>query len=282
MAEPPALPFLTRIFGEIPFPEGSPSHAVWTLASRQAAEEAAALEADALRSYPDDLVRRRRWAVDLAIRKFDIQAKAIMAITVTDFAAVAKFEVVLSRLAEAHAGEFRDHPVPALDAEELADKVRLALAARSADWVREALRQARDFDTAANGLTSPEKGKGVESGPGLASWADVRITFVSEERVRIESSGGPATRNYAEMGFEDLRNGRPNRAWQTLMTIAKLNGTLPDRKNHRDWPKFEKRIQEIRQRLRRQFRLDEDPLPFTPGTGYVAAFSIKIGEAFET
>jgi hypothetical protein len=133
-SRPPAS-ILTRVLGEIPFPEGSPEHYVWTEASRRAAEESAALEAEFLRGHPEDLDSRRKWAVDFAVRRFDIQVKAILAITVTNFAAVARFETALARLSEAHAAQVREHPVPDLDPDEVAAGVRLALAARTADWV---------------------------------------------------------------------------------------------------------------------------------------------------
>jgi hypothetical protein len=46
-------------------------------------------------------------------------------------------------------------------------------------------------------------------------------------------------------------------------------------------PKVEKRVQEIRKALRRNFDLTEDPIPFVKGTGYQTRFKIGCAESYK-
>jgi len=47
-----------------------------------------------------------------------------------------------------------------------------------------------------------------------ATWDTIEIAFLREERVQIRNGSTTETRNYAEFGFQDGRNGMPNRAWE--------------------------------------------------------------------
>ncbi len=44
-------------------------------------------------------------------------------------------------------------------------------------------------------------------------WENITITFLSDERVEVEVLGRRENRNYAEMGFQDVRSGKPNQGW---------------------------------------------------------------------
>src|SRR5262249_2908238 len=79
----------------------------------------------------------------------------------------------------------------------------------------------------------------------LVSWQELEIRFTSDERIQIYIAHQPAeTYNYADMYFEDARNGKPNLAWETLRQLAKSNGVLdPFEDSQRS--KLEKRVEEI-------------------------------------
>ena len=106
------------------------------------------------------------------------------------------------------------------------------------------------------------------------TWQDIELRFLSEERVQIITRGNLTTHNYAELGFEDLRNGAPNSAWETLSFGSKEGEIGPDLDSRAGAHKVEKRIQEIRKILRGHFSIDQDPVPLRPGIGYKTAFRI--------
>ncbi len=116
----------------------------------------------------------------------------------------------------------------------------------------------------------------------VTDWGDIEIWFLSEERVQIHSGPSIETRNYSELGFEDRRNGKPNQAWVTLRVLAQENGIIRDAANTgSQWPKVEKRMQEIRKVLRKHFSITADPVPFVKGTGYRAKFTIRCSPSFQ-
>jgi hypothetical protein len=141
---------------------------------------------------------------------------------------------------------------------------------------------------------------------GISNWEDIEIVFTSEERVQINIKGRYLeTRNYAEMGFEDRRNGKPNKSWLILRVMAEHEGLLKvtkraslktklsqteDRESEEleqrksagyQQSKLEKRIQEIRSVLRVKFGISADPLPHAPTLGYQARFKIRCAPAYE-
>ena len=119
--------------------------------------------------------------------------------------------------------------------------------------------------------------------PAGASWKDVSITFTSEHRVHIAVFNTTGTRNYAEMGFEDRRGGggKPDSAWVCLNLLAKSGGRIerPVDFNRQEWPKIEKKVQVIRERLQTLFGISGDPLPFRKRSCYEAQFEIKLGNS---
>jgi len=117
----------------------------------------------------------------------------------------------------------------------------------------------------------------------VANWEEIEIDFTSEERVQIRIGKQLETCNYGELGFEDRRSGKPNRAWLLLRVLAAQGGTIREAvRTGEDWPKVEKRIQEIRKSLRNYFRLLDDPLPFVEGTGYRTRFAIRVARSYES
>jgi hypothetical protein len=114
-------------------------------------------------------------------------------------------------------------------------------------------------------------------------WEDIEIRFLSDHRIQVIAKDKIETFNYGDMGFEDARNRKPNRAWLLLRSLAELQGTISDgAQAEQDWPKVEKRIQEIRQIFRSRFGISDDPLPFIEGTGYKARFSIGCAPSYYT
>jgi len=114
-------------------------------------------------------------------------------------------------------------------------------------------------------------------------WEDIEISFLSDERIQLKAPGLTKTFNYAEFGFEDGRNKKPNGAWITLRALAENRGILKEPfKEHQKWAAIEKRVQEIRKALREQFGITEDPLPYVKGTGYRALFKIECSPSFHT
>jgi hypothetical protein len=119
--------------------------------------------------------------------------------------------------------------------------------------------------------------------PAPTKWEDVDITFLSEERVQIRIGKDFQTCNYAELGFKDSRSGKPNRAWALLMALAKSRGDPQyTEQTEKSFPKVERRFQEIRKALRAYFGLDNDPLPYSRGTGYAPRFRIGCAESFDS
>jgi hypothetical protein len=132
------------------------------------------------------------------------------------------------------------------------------------------------------GVTEGER-PAQPSAAGAATWEDIEISFLSDERVQIRNGPNIETCNYAEFGFADGRNGRPSQAWGTLRELAEQSGVIREaRQGPQAWPKLEKRIQEIRKALREYFGISADPIPFVEGGGYHACFKIACGPSFDT
>jgi hypothetical protein len=120
-------------------------------------------------------------------------------------------------------------------------------------------------------------------------WEDVTIEFTSDHRVQITVKDRRTyTQNYAEMGCEDGRTEKPNKAWEILQLLAESGGVLTAAPDGR-WEKIEKRMQEIRKILREHFKRerfdissDSDPLPYVKGNGYRARFVLGHRPSFDT
>ena len=121
------------------------------------------------------------------------------------------------------------------------------------------------------------------SGADAATWDTIEISFLSDERVQIRIGTDTKTYNYAELGFEDRRNGKPNQAWVTLRDLAEARGIISvAARSASPWPKIGKRIQEIRNVLRKHFGISSDPVPYVKGTGYQSRFKIGLGPSIHT
>jgi hypothetical protein len=115
----------------------------------------------------------------------------------------------------------------------------------------------------------------------VSTWEELEIRFLSDERVQLTVGVYTETRNYAELGFEDGRNHKPNLAWETLRSLAEQDGTF-EVSTTSTWAKVERRMQEIRRVLQKHFAISADPLPFVRGNGYQARFRIHCAPSFKT
>lgn len=113
------------------------------------------------------------------------------------------------------------------------------------------------------------------------SWQEIELAFLSDERVEVYSGGNRKTFNYDELGFEDRRNGKQNSAWVMLRELAKKGGAMPRPQAGTPRAMAQKRIEEIREKLRKHFRIEADPIPFN-GNTYQASFKIMCRPSFKT
>ena len=117
----------------------------------------------------------------------------------------------------------------------------------------------------------------------LATWDSVEISLLSDERVQIRNGKDLETLNFAEFGFIDGRNGKPNEAWILLRVLANQQGMIrTPTKTGQSWHQVEKRIQEIRKVFREHFGIAADPIPFVNKVGYRASFKIGYAPSFHT
>ena len=82
-----------------------------------------------------------------------------------------------------------------------------------------------------------QSGEAEEQGPQAARsgdttipWEKIEITFLSDHRVQVRKGKEHETLNYGEFGFVDGRSGKPSKAWELLLTLAKERGILRDGK----------------------------------------------------
>jgi hypothetical protein len=108
---------------------------------------------------------------------------------------------------------------------------------------------------------------------------------MQEKRIEFENRGNfnKSAVPYNELGFEDRRTGKPKQAWVTLRTLAEQRGLIRQpTKEHPRWSVVEKRMQEIRKILRKQFQIKSDPIPFVAGAGYQALFKISCRPSYHS
>ena len=270
--------FADRFFGFNPFTHDDPRHELWETNARYAVEEDERLRAERLKRLPAEPANPEEfvvWIVDGSAEHFDILAKRALIFTAESAQSVVLYEQFLALIAESIVTRVRENCPSSLPRKLLLTELRLRFRQRKAHWTAEALKRARDTEKRVGASKAP---------PSLKSWKDLGISFLSDERVQIIRNGASAeTLNYAEMGFKDRRNGKPNRAWVTLRLLAEERGIIRDpAKTGGAWQKVERRMQEIRKVLRPQFGIHTDPVPFVKGTGCQALFKIDCAPSFRT
>ncbi len=187
-------------------------------------------------------------------------------------------KIELERLTRVLAG--RNSYNPANESGRLLIAKRQELERQIADYER--LLEARQSSPEPGGLKTPHQPP--ERAP--KSWQEIEITFLSDHRIDINCGGANRkTYNYADLGFQDRRdrkNAKPNRAWEMLREIAKRKGTIPRPSPGTNRAMIQKRMEEIREKLRGHFKnIEGDPIPFNCDR-YQASFRISCGPSFET
>src|SRR5579885_275436 len=217
-----------------------------------------------------DALRRLRPFLRREPTRFQPKARAEREAAIRTYLA----EVVQARLFELIGGQVLD---PEMDLNTWLERV-LAEEAEAKRELEEALARKKQ-DRKALMQPSPEAPQRELEPPPLAWDKDVSIIFLSEERVQVKCGDEYSTMNYAEFGFEDKRNGKPDQAWVLLRAMAENKGVLrkPDRQvpepvlkpardrdkelhralevQARQWAKTQKHVETIRKRLREHFQI---------------------------
>jgi hypothetical protein len=245
--------------------------------------------------YPNHLHPMTWVVIGEAVKKFPVQTEmlALLRFVISGltpyYSAAVEEKILRPDLALGAMGDLI-HSLSVHNSDRHSDTFRLEQEARKSDeWLGFAKQIAAGGAVMAGepGNTAAGKVAKVTSqsnNPEATSWDGVEILFTSEERVQLRINGAiSSTLNYSEFGFEDSRNGKPNRAWEILRKLAELRGTIrSSAETCQPWPKIEKRIQDIRRVLRTHFRISSDPIPYVDGTGYRARFKIACRPSYDT
>ena len=243
--------------------------------------------------YPNHLIPRTTVIIGEAIKKFPLQAqtlelcKCVISELTPQFCAAVLDKMVRGDLALSRMSDLL-HYLLVANCDDASARFNFEREIKKSDEWLELAREVAG-ETANGGSVnadssqqeacrSPQPNRG-----GAPTWETIEILFLSDERVQIRNGTNTETRNYAEFGFHDARNGKPNRAWETLRALAEQRGVIRDATTAgQEWPKVEKRIQEIRKVFRERFTISHDPIPFVAGAGYQACFKIGCSPSFHT
>jgi len=149
-----------------------------------------------------------------------------------------------------------------------------------------------DLDTLAKDWASSE--------PIKTEWKDVTITFTSEFQVQLLVGDQSHVVTYADLGFRNERQDKPNLAWETFRALAEANPhriDLPPKKDQKSWERetgdkervtIQQRVKEIRANLRNALKrmgytipAKTDPLPYDKEHDcYTPTFSIKLTHSY--
>ncbi|MDD2890956.1 MAG: tetratricopeptide repeat protein [bacterium] len=99
--------------------------------------------------------------------------------------------------------------------------------------------------------------------PPDTKWDDVTIQFISDAEIKITVKKTHKNFNFAEIGFKDARKGDvPDSQWKVLQYLARQKGEISwksETESLKDFPKFPKRIETIRKRLKAIMGINSDP-----------------------
>lgn len=100
--------------------------------------------------------------------------------------------------------------------------------------------------------------------PENTKWEDITIRFMDDDNVEISVKGRTfCTTNFAEMGFENAKTGRPDYQWDILKLMALQKGEFSwkDKTSDsiKDRFKYKKRKQKLKDALKKHFQLSESP-----------------------
>ena len=92
-------------------------------------------------------------------------------------------------------------------------------------------------------------------------WVDVTLEFIDDDTIRVATKDHDKRYNFAELGFSDKRQSRPDKLWKLLQCLAVYNGevssssrTAPDMAKN-----FVDTVSRLRIRLKQIFGIEADP-----------------------
>jgi len=105
--------------------------------------------------------------------------------------------------------------------------------------------------------------------PSGTRWEHVTIQFLDYDKVKIQAPNKfSKIVNFQKMGFENLKNGRPNTQWKLLYDLSRYRGdlswTIATYRKKVDshplsTPKIRKQIQRLSENLKQYFNINEPP-----------------------
>jgi len=105
--------------------------------------------------------------------------------------------------------------------------------------------------------------------PSGTKWEHVTIQFLDYDKVKIQAPNKfSKIVNFQKMGFENLKNGRPNTQWKLLYDLSRYRGdlswTIATYRKRVDshplsTPKIRKQIQRLSESLKQYFNINEPP-----------------------
>ena len=105
--------------------------------------------------------------------------------------------------------------------------------------------------------------------PSDTKWEHITIQFLDYDKVRIQAPNKfSKIVNFQKMGFENLKNGRPNKQWELLYNLARYRGdlswTITTYRKKVDshplsTPKIRKQIQRLSNTLKEYFNINDAP-----------------------
>lgn len=111
--------------------------------------------------------------------------------------------------------------------------------------------------------------------PPGTGWCDVRIRFLDGESLTIFVGDVEKKANYSEMGFNDGRNGKPNKQWKLLRVLARGQGVLSWKSSESD-KRNQKRRELLARTLKAYFGLSDDPIELTAdGKAWRTRFTLQ-------
>ena len=136
------------VLGPNPFPSDDPRHDAWIRIARWAAEANAQLEAKILLTAQTDIPDNFPVVVlDLMTGRFDISARSLVIVSIGNYRSVATYKQVLGRLIESFLSWLDLMKFPTwIQRSELRTELNLRLAQRSAYWLGEAFKLARESE----------------------------------------------------------------------------------------------------------------------------------------
>jgi len=112
------------------------------------------------------------------------------------------------------------------------------------------------------------------------SWGDISMRFIDKECLYIKAGGKSLGNiNFAVLGFENKKNGKPDIVWLTLFILGQLDGEISwetKGRSEEDASKVKKNISILRRRLKNLFGISGDPFyPYNKEKAYKTKFIIS-------